>query len=179
LWFSYRTCSFHWTDLHPNSGRKSDIEQDPINHIVLANAIIRAFSAIEELNLHVVASHEKPIKVGGVWNSLVLKDLCSRLENAGVDTSKPFLWNLRNSPTRIEKAYPPPDGEPTPWTRFWVRDRMVKITDAIHYAGILRSRVSAHRVSDRTRSLTLYDVDNVQSLARRLILESLGFWTPD
>ena len=52
----------------------------------------------------------------------------------------------------------------------------LQITDAIDYASWLRSKISAHRLSDLASSLSYYDVVNVQDLARRLLLEHLGFW---
>ena len=55
-------------------------------------------------------------------------------------------------------------------------DIYVKLIDAIAYASWLRSSVSAHRISRLSKSLTVYDVANIQHLARRLLLETLGFW---
>lgn len=57
-----------------------------------------------------------------------------------------------------------------------MRDVYVEVIDGIAYASWLRSSISAHRLPRLARSLTTYDVANVQHLARRLLLEVLGFW---
>src|SRR4029453_1392437 len=108
--------------------------------------IIAAYSAIEELHLQVKASAEKPSRLrDGAWNPPVLQDLQKRLRHASMDLGRPISWHLRNSPTRIERRHAPPAGERAPWAaRYGVRDRMVKIDDAIGYASLMRSRGSAH-----------------------------------
>lgn len=175
-WLSLKTCSVGALDHHPRLGRKFTVHGDPFEHAVMAQSIVAGYSAVEELGLEVKANAQRPSKVNGQWNPTVLSDLQSRLAAAGIDLSKPLIWLVRNSPTRIERRHPPPSGTPLSWTRYEVRDRQVQIVDAIHYAGLLRSRISAHRMHDLTRSLTLHDVSNVQLLARRLLLESMGFW---
>lgn len=176
LWLSFKICSVDWIDLHPQYGQQFRVENNPINHVYFAYAIIGAYSAIEELNLHVIASSKQPARVNRQWNPPVLANLQSRLVEAGVDLSEKFLWHLRNTPSRIELQEAPPAGNRASWARYSIRDRLVGIEDAIQYAWVLRSRVSAHQFSRNTRSLTIYDVTNVQMLARRLILENLGFW---
>lgn len=152
------------------------MDKDPINHAVLAQAIVAAFSAIEELDFEVKASPQKPSKIDGKWNPVVLEDLKSRLTRAGIRDSETIVWMLRIPNTRIERKYAPPKGDRPSWATFGVRDRLVPMVDAIHYSGLLRSRVSAHRMHDLTRSLSIYDVVNVQHLARKLILQGMGFW---
>jgi len=51
------------------------------------------------------------------------------------------------------------------------------VIDAINYASFLRSSIAAHKSDpNMLRVLSIYDVANVQFLARRLILETMGFW---
>jgi len=61
-----------------------------------------------------------------------------------------------------------------------VRDRKVALVDAIAYGDYLRDWAAAHVVNPLTRSLSPYDVVNVQHVARFLLLASLGFrvWLP-
>ena len=75
----------------------------------------------------------------------------------------------------LEKKYPLPEGERPSWAGYSVRDRMINVVDAVHRASILRSRVSSHRMHSLTRSLTIYDVVNVQGLARSLLMDALGY----
>lgn len=171
-----KTCSVEALEHHPRLGRKFTVHDAPFEHAVMAQSIVAAYSAVEELGLEVRANAQRPSKVNGQWNPVVLGDLQTRLAAAGINFDKPLLWLVRNSPTRIERRHPPPSGNRLSWTRYEVRDREVQIVDAIHYAGLLRSRISAHRMHDLTRSLTLHDVSNVQLLARRLLLESMRFW---
>jgi hypothetical protein len=175
-WLSLRTCSIPQIDHHPSYGKTFTVETDPINHAIMAQAIVTAYSAIEELELHVKASKENPSTIAGKWNPPVLADLRKRLDRNGIDDSDTITWLLRVPPTRIERKHAPPAGEPAPWSGYSVRDRYVQVVDAINYASLLRSKVSAHRSHSLTRSLTHIDVHNVQHVVRRLLLESLGFW---
>jgi len=46
-----------------------------------------------------------------------------------------------------------------------------------NYASFLRSKIAAHKSDPKVlRVLSIYDVANVQFLARRLILEAIGCW---
>jgi hypothetical protein len=64
-----------------------------------------------------------------------------------------------------------------PWSAWRVRDGDMDLVDALDLSSFLRSKISAHRTDKRLlRVLSAYDVANVQFLARRLFLESLGFW---
>jgi hypothetical protein len=56
-----------------------------------------------------------------------------------------------------------------------VRDRKVALVDAIAYSDYLRDCVAADGAKPLTRSLSPYDVVNVQDAARFLLLASLGF----
>ena len=163
-------------EFHPRYGSTFPVESDPVDFATIAQAIVTAFSAIEELDLQVKASAENPSRHGKKWNPKVLCELETRLQKAGIDFDEPFAWTVRGGRTRIERDFPPLSGERASWSQYGIRDRSVSLVDAISYAGLLRSGVSAHRISRRTRSLRGYDVHNVQDLARRLILETMGFW---
>lgn len=79
-WISHRICSVPWMDTHPHRGRIFRVELDPANHVVFAQAIIAAYSTIEELEFEVRASNEKPSMIDGQWNPIVRQDLENRLQ---------------------------------------------------------------------------------------------------
>ena len=64
-----------------------------------------------------------------------------------------------------------------PGVAYEVRDGQIHITDAIAYASFLRSQIATHSHEDKRflRVLSVYEVSNTRFLARRLLLESLGF----
>ncbi|WP_115671139.1 hypothetical protein [Ciceribacter selenitireducens] len=171
----FRLAGRHWMDTHPTHGEKISTTADPLVYTNYALAIIAYYSAIEELNAHVKASEKCPSKLAdGSWNPLVLSDLQGRLTALGIPPKSTAIWLLRGTPTRIERKHKPPEGKAAVWARGMVRDREIPICDAINYAGLLRSRVSAHRTSKRTKSLTVAHVHSVQMLARDLLLRVLG-----
>jgi len=141
-----------------------------------ANAITLGYSVLEELSFDIRASSEIPSTINGRWNPVVKKDLQERLIKGGINISERILWHLRDTPTRIERRRKPPGIQKCEWARFRVRDMYLDVIEAIAYASWLRSKTSAHRLSMLAKSLTIYDVANVQHLARRLLLETLGFW---
>jgi hypothetical protein len=179
LALSYQSSSPHMMDLHPGeSPRLFGIHTDPIYHVYLANAITLAYSAIEELGLEIRASQKNPSKMpDGTWNPIVKADLEARLQKSGIDISSTTIWTLRGSKTRIENIRPPPSAGKPSWSRGSVRDRNIQLIDALALASWLRSCTTTHRFTKTARSLTVYDVHNVQSLARYLIMERFGFWT--
>jgi hypothetical protein len=178
LALSYKSSSPHMMDLHPGeSPRRFGVQTDPIYHVYLASAVTLAYSAIEELGLEVRASPKNPSKMpDGTWNPVVRADLENRLQKSGIDTSDTHIWTLRGPKTRIEKMRPPPSAGKPSWSRGHVRDVNIRLIDALALASWLRSWTTAHRFNKNARSLTVYDAHNVQSLARRLIMEKFGFW---
>lgn len=172
--------SVHYSDLDPS--RRATIPKSDFydEHVRFATAIILAYSSIEEIGFEVRASQQNPSSKNGAWNPPVLEDLEKRLSAGGIDLDEGFYWNVRGAKTRLEREKPKQfrtAPRKAPWTRWEVRDREVHIADAIAHASWLRSRVSSHKVKKEfMRVLSIYDVSNVQTLARRLILESLGYW---
>ena len=54
----------------------------------------------------------------------------------------------------------------------------VNIIDAINDTNWVRSKIAAHNILENyksARNLSVYDVNNAQNLAQRLILGSMGF----
>jgi hypothetical protein len=171
----FRLAGIHWMDTHPTQAKVISTTSDPIIYINYALAIIAYYSVLEELCAHVIASKENPSKLpDGSWNPTVLNDLKERLVSLGINPDSTVVWLLRGSPSLIEITHKPPEGAPTSWAGNMIRDREISICDAISYASVLRSRVSAHRTSKRTQSLTAAHVCNVQMLAREVLLLVMG-----
>jgi hypothetical protein len=178
LHLSYRSVSPHIRDLDPSSyPRRFGVYKDPIFHVYLANAITLAYSAIEEMGLEIRASQQNPMRMpDGTWNPKVKLNLETRLQKAGIDLKEPHIWTLRGPKTRIEKHGRPTGTSKPRWSRGQVRDINMPVIDALAMARWLRSRTSTHRFTDIAQSLTAYDAHGVQSLARRLLMGTLGFW---
>jgi len=174
--------SFAWIDLDPSHSETIPRWHRAEDHVRLATAIVLAYSVLEELGLEVRASAKNPSSINGQWNPVVRKELEDRLERAGIDHSDPVVWNVRGGKSQLEAERPQylyTKTKRTPWTRWSIRDRLVEIVDAIGHASFLRSKVSSHRLKPSwVRMLSAYDVANVQHLARRLFLGTLGYWPP-
>lgn len=176
LWISHRACTPEPMDFDPHAGIHHGVTGDPYSHVAFAQAIANAYGVLEELGLEIRASRDQPAKIDGEWNPTVKSDIESRLRKAKVNLNEPISWVVRGAPTRIEAKRSIPTAGRSAWAYGPVRDRESEVVDAIAHASWLRSRVSAHRSSHLTRSLTLVDVHNMQMLARRLLLEAAGFW---
>jgi hypothetical protein len=185
-WMSLRICSVPGMETHPTEGRRFGVELDPLNHVLFAYAIIAAYSVIEELGFEVRTTKEHPssrIK-RGQWDPVLREDLENRLRSGGIDLNDDEVFILRGTPTIVEREGRRRGtvwGTKASWATGEVRDRHLSVVDAIGYASWLRSNVSSHKLSrgarheQRAASLTIYDVQNVQQLARRLLLETTGF----
>ena len=169
----YSTASVDLNPFHSENLKLSPFFED---HVRFATSINLAYSAIEDLELQIKANKENPSKSNGKWNPKVKNDIESRLLNSGIDINELFLWHVRGTSRKIDKKRPPISVSKPYRSSKNVRDVEVNIIDALNDASWLRNKVSAHGFSRLTPSLSPYDVANVQHLARRLILESLGFW---
>jgi len=178
LKLSFDLASAHMMELNPRYSRKGfAVSASPSDHVRLASAITLAYSAIEELELEPRPKNKKNIKAAdGSWEPNALADLLERLRGAGIDLKGTVAWSIRGSPTRIHRSARFPTGSTLPWTKGMVRDQAVKIEDALIAASWLRSRCSTHKYRTETQSITMFDVTNVQLLARRLLLERLDIW---
>ncbi len=57
-----------------------------------------------------------------------------------------------------------------------VFDLELTIYEAIHYCSYIRNYFIAHKTNDIVKYINPYDIHNMQDLARRLILSTLGVW---
>jgi hypothetical protein len=146
------------------------------DQIKLGYAIIAFYSVIEELGLEIRASSKNPSVINGKWNPKVKNDLEDRLVNNGVNINELFDWNLRSTPTKIEKLKKPELIKKSPWAFLTRRDSQIEIIDAIATISWIRSKIAAHRLNNAFTSISIYDASNASLLARRLLLEKLGYW---
>lgn len=165
----------HVVDLEPFRSRHLPVSRFPSDHVRFAQAVVAAYSAIEEVGLEIRASSKNPSKINGKWNPTVCAELESRLRDAGVDPSETLLWTRRGPPKRTELQGPHAATLPARWAGGLVRDVEMPLIDAIAQASWLRSKAAAHKANRISASLSPYDVANVQHLARLLLLRSVGF----
>ncbi len=178
LRLSLETFSLPTVELDPYHSDNMPKSLLPEDHVRLAFAIVTAYSCIEELELEVRASSKNPsILPNGSWNPVVRNDLEKRLIRSHINLNEIFLWILRGGRTRIERKRTPNVVRAAKWARRHVRDGDMAVIDAINYTSFLRSTVAAHRTDKHmVRVLSVYDVANAQSIARRLLLEKLRYW---
>jgi hypothetical protein len=177
LQLSYRIASAHHTEVSPTYYRKKfGVSQARIDHVTMASAVTLAYSAIEEMQLEPRPLGNRQVKKDGVWDEEAYRNLRGRLDRAGVRNGEPVNWNVRGTPTRVHKAERAPEGERMSWTKGLVRDRGVSVEDALLAASWLRSKCTTHKFGKATTSISMFDVFNVQSLTRRLLLERTGLW---
>jgi hypothetical protein len=172
---SKRICSVHNVDTHPEYGRRFGVENDPLNHVLFAQAIVTAYAALEDLKLEIRSSRDKPSKLpNGEWNPAVKEDWETRARAAGIEKGRKQVWLARGQKSRVERARPYPSGETLSWTGGQNRDRKIDLFEAIAHADWLRDKAAAHALSKMSSSIKMLDVDNIQGLVRRLILETTG-----
>jgi hypothetical protein len=174
--FSIQLYGVFGVDLEPFSAPHLSVSVFPDEHVMFSHAIVSAYSVVEDLGLEIRASQKRPSRIGGKWNQSVKQDLEKRLMKAGIDLSEPILWTLRGPRRKTERKREIPVLSKTGWASGPVRDSEVEVVDAIAYSDWLRDCVASHAVKDFTKVLSPYDVVNVQHLARRLLLEVLGYW---
>jgi len=176
---SHRVVSVPVIDFDPSQSERMPKSPYAFDHVRYAYAIIMCYSVLEELGLEVRASKEQPSTIKGEWNPAVKDELMKRLKSARVNVTEKFDWMIRGQRTKLEKEHPARVVSPAPWAQWDVRDAVVELVDAIAHVSWLRSKISSHRMKhDLVRLLSIYDVANAQFLARRLLLETLGFWMP-
>jgi hypothetical protein len=177
LQLSYRIAAAHQTEVSPAYyWKRFAVSRNRIDHVRMASAVTLAYSAIEEMQLEPRPRGNRPVKKDGVWDEDAYRDLRARLDRAGVRSTEPVNWNVRGTPTRVHKADRAPKGERMSWTKGQVRDRGVSVEDALLAASWLRSKCTTHKFGKATTSISMFDVFNVQSLTRRLLLERTGIW---
>jgi hypothetical protein len=107
----------------------------------------------------------------------VLRDLLERLQNAEIDVGQKMNWIVRGDKSKPEASVKPALGAPAPYSDGQVvRDVELTIPEALHISSFIRNFMTAHGFSEVSPFLGPYEVFNVQSLARRLILSKSRLW---
>ncbi len=102
----------------------------------------------------------------------------NKSQKLGIDIDNPISWNFRSTSSRIERLKRPPIVSKATWTGGPIRDSDIALIDAVNQISFIRSKIASHRMSrenDATSSISIYDVANANLLARRLLLERLGY----
>lgn len=169
--------SFTPHSANPRYGEIFKNENINSEHVKKAYAINCCFSAIEELGLEIRSSSKKKRFINNSWNNEVLEDIQNRLNSSGILNEEEIEWIRRGKRTQIDKDLNPQFGIKSKWATYpKVSDKTLKIYEAIHYASLLRNFYSAHKFNNLTQYINDYDVHNIQSLTRYLILKTLGLW---
>lgn len=186
LFLSYHLVSVPFVELEPSYKviDKPTLRKylPSINIVTKASSIIMAYWAIEELGFHTPAS-----KKFEIWERNNKNKLIKELKKKKINQNEKFIWSLRGPVTYLEKELPGFKEfkfQKTRWSRGNVRDIEIDIPEAIYFASFLRSKVCAHVFSSkenkkRIRTLSVYEVCNIQDLARELLLYLLGLRVKD
>lgn len=178
---SFEAESITWWSTHPRHGqifeKSSELYADHVNTSVAINL---AFSAIEELQLQIKSSSQNKRWLDNVtaeWNPVVLEDIQERLKESGIDPEHKISWTIRGDETATEVSIKPTLGNLAPYADGQVvRDVELTLPEALHVCSYLRNYMTAHRLSEASTLLGPYEVHNVQSVARRLILMKCRAW---
>ena len=164
---------------HPNHGQMfyTGLESNKSN-VTKIYAFLCAYSIIEELGLDIRSSQTKPRFINGEWNPEVLDDLVLRLKKIGLGIDTKMEWLIRGSPSPLYDELKP---KLTTKSQYYnpsnnVFDLEIKIYEAIHYGSYIRNFFLAHKTSELVKYINPYDIHNIQSLVRILLLSSTGVW---
>jgi hypothetical protein len=143
---SKRTCFVDLMATDPMKRVNVWAEEDLAAHVAFANAIIQAYSVLEELGFDVNASRKRPSTINGKWNPEIKQDLTARLVRGRIDLADHEMWIRHGTPRKIDRSQPHLTGPKAPWAWGAVRDMELAVEDAIARASFLRSRVSSHKL---------------------------------
>lgn len=163
--------SNHAMDLNPGMFPYQHRSLCAGDQVRFAYAIVTAYAVLERLGLDL---KDKCFE-NGRWIEAKRQDLEKRLVRAGLNLSEPVSWYLRGGKSKLEIKRPPVVHRKSSWCRGKVRDCELSLVDAIGDLRWLRSGVAAHSVSALVSRLSVHDVANAQTVAKRAILASLGF----
>ncbi|HEX5328768.1 hypothetical protein [Sulfuricurvum sp.] len=164
---------------HPKYGQIFENESSMHStHVKQLTSVILAYSVIEEIGCEIRASEKNPRFIKGKWNPEVWDETINRLEKKGIAVDEKFVWIFRGDDTPIHKEFTDDFGVLANYNdENIVRDRELHIIEAIQFASYLRNFVAAHRFNEKSKYISPYDVYNVQMLARKLLMQSMGIWS--
>jgi hypothetical protein len=189
LSFSMVTYSVPFIELDPRCGNLPlPTVKNPYPasiRVRMADAIINAYSSIEELGLDIKIKEEERESKGFLKEEKREK-IVAELKNKKINIKEKVYWDKRGKNTIIDskKRFAREENEKPEWyCPPHIRDEKIDLIDAIDRASFLRSCISSHKLSSQRgnrkkliKILSPYDVINVQILARRLLLEKLKLW---
>lgn len=185
LFESLRLISIAWKETDPVEYDPQAFRPSPhaIDHVRFAQAITLAYGAIEELDLTVRAVELGPKNSrakydDGKWVPAALADITRRLAAAHVAERQIVYWHRRGSTRRHERRKELAVARIGRWSEGPIRDVEVLIPDALDHARWIRNQLTGHRIGATARSLSPYEVVNVQGLARILLLSATRAWWP-
>jgi len=173
-WFTSHSAS-------PMYGKKfyTDVRENT-SHINSIYAFLCAYTIIEELGLDIRSSAKNPRFISGTneWNSVVLNDIVKRLNDVKISAEDTIPWLIRGEPSPMYDEIKPQFTNKAEWYNpdNNVFDLELTIYEAIHYCSYIRNYFIAHKTNDIVKYINPYDIHNMQDLARRLILSTLGVW---
>ncbi len=178
--FKYHlACDLHSNyviDLDPRSSIYHRLSPFPDDHIRMGYSIVIFYSVLEELGAEIRASAKNPSKLAdGSWNPVVKNDLEKRLKKLGINIERKIYWELRSTPTKIERKKKLSINNKVEWAYGYVRDLEIPLIEAISIISWIRSCIVAHKVKDMIGSISIYNVSNANHLSRIILLESMGF----
>lgn len=143
-------------------------------------AFLCAYTIVEELDLDIRSSAKKPRFISGTneWNRDVLNDIIKRLNDVKISADDTITWLIRGEPSPMYDEIKPQFTNNSEWYNpdNDVFDLELTIFEAIHYCSYIRNFFIAHKTNDIVKYINPYDIHNMQILARRLILSTLGVW---
>lgn len=179
--FSLKLSSLTPNSLHPYHGEIfKGYEYDYDFHIQGAYSFLAAYSIIEDLGIDIRSSQKNPrfIKVDGekVFNPVLKNNVLERLAKINIDGDELITFSVRGNSKNLTDLVVPILGEASEFNHYKdVNDIDLTIVEAIHYCSYIRSFYLAHGFTKDNLFLTPYDVDNVQKLIRRILLDHFGF----
>lgn len=179
--FSLNLDHFTPHSAHPYHGKMfyTDVREKS-NHVNTIYSFLSAYTIIEELGLDIRSSSKEPRFIKGTddWNPVVLENIINRLQKNGIDSNDTIEWIIRGEPSPIYDEIKPKFMRQSKWYNPIndVFDLEMKIYEAIHYCSYIRNYFLAHKTNEIVKYINPYDIFNIQSLTRRLLLSSLGVW---
>jgi hypothetical protein len=149
-------------------------------HVIASYAVICAFSVLEEIGLEIRSSSKNPrfIKNDGeeIWNPVVYQETEKRLKEIGLSASYQFHWVERGEETEVQKHVKPKFGVRIYLNDPELRDTNMELIEAIHRCSYIRNFIASHKFKTQTQFISPYDVHNVQTVSRVLLINRLGLW---
>lgn len=141
-------------------------------------AFLSAYSIVEELCVDIRSSSKMPRFIADKWNQNVLDNLKLRLHKIGLDIDTKMEWLIRGDSNPLYDSIQP---QFTTKSQYYnpsnnVYDLELKIYEAIHYGSYIRNFFLAHKTDEIVKFINPYDIHNIQSLVRILLLSSTGVW---